>query len=69
VLTRNPDDQSSSPRETAESEEQELAERLAAERGERGGVRDDQDDPREEEGWTQPESSAQKGAARDEEEG
>jgi len=26
----------------------------------------DVDDPREEEGWTQPESSAQKGAERDE---
>jgi hypothetical protein len=26
----------------------------------------DDADPREEEGWTQPESSAQKGAARDE---
>ncbi len=68
-MTRNPDDQSLSPRETAESEEQELEERLAAERGEPESARGDQDDPREEEGWTQPESSAQKGAVRDEEEG
>jgi hypothetical protein len=32
-------------------------------------ARGDADDPREEEGWTQPESSAQKGAERDGEEG
>ncbi|MFL5429122.1 MAG: hypothetical protein ACJ79M_05855 [Myxococcales bacterium] len=58
------------PRNTAETEEQEALERIAAERG---GPRQDArrepnelDDPREEEGWTQPESSAQKGAIRDE---
>ncbi len=69
MVTRNADDQSPSPRDTAESEEQELEERLALERGDRESCRADQDDPREEEGWTQPESSAQKGAVRDEEEG
>ena len=58
--------QTTTPRDAAESEEQELTERLASERGasDRSARRDD--DPREEEGWTQPESSAQKGAPRDE---
>ena len=69
MVTRKTDDQSPSPRDTVESEEQELVERLAAERGEREIARGDQDDPREDDGWTQPESSAQKGAIRDEEEG
>ncbi|HEY6005412.1 MAG TPA: hypothetical protein VIV57_21210 [Anaeromyxobacter sp.] len=55
------------PGETAESEEKEIFERSAAERGPSGAARQgDRDDPREEEGWTQPESSAQKGAVRDE---
>jgi hypothetical protein len=61
-----PNDGMATPREEAESEEQELAERMAAERGADDLARRDQDDPREEDGWTQPESSAQKGAARDE---
>ena len=54
------------PRDAAESEEQELTERLASERGAREAARGGDDDPREEEGWSQPESSAQKGAERDE---
>ncbi len=73
MITRNPDaDQIPTPNEAAESEEQDLAERLARERGQLESARADQgyqDDPREEEGWSQPESSAQKGAVRDEEEG
>ncbi len=67
-MTRTTNDQNSSPRGSAANEEQELAERLA-ERGKLESSRGDQDDPREDEGWTQPESSAQKGAVRDEEEG
>lgn len=63
--TRDPDDPKVTPLETAESEEQEVSERVAAERGPREEARRDLDDPREEEGWTQPESSAQKGAVRD----
>jgi hypothetical protein len=54
------------PRDTAESEEQELTERSASERGAKESTARRDDDPREEDGWTQPESSAQKGAARDE---
>jgi hypothetical protein len=53
------------PRDAAESEEEEASQRSAAERGPREGARGEVDDPREEEGWTQPESSAQKGAIRD----
>jgi hypothetical protein len=66
VRTNDPEDPKLTPRDTAESEEQEISERVAAERGAREGARRDLDDPREEEGWTQPESSAQKGAVRDE---
>jgi hypothetical protein len=65
VPTRDPDDPKVTPRDTAESEEQEASERMAAERGPRQGARRDLDDPREDEGWTQPESSAQKGTVRD----
>lgn len=62
-----PDDPRPTPREAAESEELEAFESSAADRDPGGAARrGDQDDPREEEGWTQPESSAQKGAARDE---
>ncbi len=63
--TRDPDDPKVTPRDAAESEEQEASERMAAERGPREGARRDLDDPREDEGWTQPESSAQKGTVRD----
>ena len=54
------------PHDEAESEERELAERMEAERGSERVARSDDEDPREEEGWTQPESSAQKGAISDE---
>jgi hypothetical protein len=69
VVTRNQDEQNPSPHKTAESEEKELAERLAAERSRRESAHSDRYDPREDDGWSQPESSAQKGAVRDEEEG
>jgi hypothetical protein len=71
-MTENPDDPRLTPSDAAETEEQEASERSAVERGPREGARGaraanvDEDDPREEEGWTQPESSAQKGAIRDE---
>lgn len=66
MAMHDPDDVRVTPRDGAESEEQELAERMAADReaSPDGGRLDE--DPREEEGWTQPESSAQKGAIRDE---
>jgi hypothetical protein len=67
--TSEPHDPEVTPRNTAEQEEQEASERAAAERGQRQDARrepNELDDPREEEGWTQPESSAQKGAIRDE---
>lgn len=65
MAIQEPGDPRATPREGAESEEQELAERLTAERG-GAPRRGPDDDPREEDGWTQPESSAQKGAFRDE---
>lgn len=65
MTTEDPRDRKLSPSEGAESEERELTERTAAERG-GAARRDAEDDPREEEGWSQPESSAQKGAAPDE---
>jgi hypothetical protein len=65
VPTMDPEDPKATPRDAAESEEQETLERVAAERGPREGARGELDDPREEDGWTQPESSAQKGAVRD----
>lgn len=65
-MTNEPGDPRATPREGAESDEQELVERSAAERGGGGGAPARDDDPREEEGWTQPESSAQKGAPPDE---
>ena len=61
MTMHDPEDPRPTPREEAEQEEQELTARVAAERGVRGD-----DDPREEEGWSQPESSAQKGALPDE---
>ena len=65
-MTNEDPRQTPTPRDTAESEEQELTERIASERGEAERSARSDDDPRAEEGWTQPESSAQKGAARDE---
>jgi hypothetical protein len=65
VPTRDLDDPKVTPRDAAESEEEEVAQRSAAERGPHEGARRDLDDPREDDGWTQPESSAQKGTVRD----
>jgi hypothetical protein len=66
----DPNDPKAPPSETAEGEERDAVERSASERDPRERApRRDEDDPREEEGWTQPESSAQKGAERDAEEG
>ncbi len=64
MINDDPGDPRVTPRDTAESEEDEVLERSAAERdpGPRAARREEEDDPREEEGWTQPESSAQKGA-------
>ena len=66
----DPNDPKATPSATAEGEEQDLVERTASERAprERMAWRED-DDPREDDGWSQPESSAQKAAMRDEEEG
>ena len=67
MTNEHPGERRLTPGETAESEEQEIFEHSAAERGPgKTAPQEDQDDPREEEGWTQPESSAQKGAVRDE---
>lgn len=66
MTTHDPGERRPTPRDDAESEEREIADRLAAERGTGGAARREDEDPREEEGWSQPESSAQKGAARDE---
>jgi hypothetical protein len=69
MQTSEPNDPKVTPRDRAEMEEQEVSERMAAERGPRDDARrepNELDDPREEEGWTQPESSAQKGAIPDE---
>jgi hypothetical protein len=65
MTTEDPRDRKLSPSDAAESEEREVMERTAAERG-GAARRDAEDDPREEDGWSQPESSAQKGAAPDE---
>jgi hypothetical protein len=65
TTNEDPRDPRLTPSAAAESEEQEVVERTAAERG-RAVARHELDDPREEEGWTQPESSAQKGAIQDE---
>jgi hypothetical protein len=68
MMNEHPGERRLTPGETAESEELEMFERNAAERGppSKAASQGDQDDPREEDGWTQPESSAQKGAMRDE---
>jgi hypothetical protein len=47
----------------------EVEEKSSREATRRATQHDVDADPREEDGWTQPESSGQKGAARDEEEG
>jgi hypothetical protein len=74
-MMNDPNDPRTTPGERAEGEEQDAVERTAAERtaSERGArersVQPEEEDDLEKEGWYQPESSAQKGAPRDEEEG
>jgi hypothetical protein len=63
MASEQPEYPRSAPSEAAESEEQELWERSAAERAPRVAGAPEPEDPREEDGWTQPESSAQKGVA------
>jgi hypothetical protein len=66
-MTSETGDPRPTPGQTAEGEEQDVFERSLAERGPlRAAPEGDGDDPREEDGWSQPESSAQKGAVRDE---
>jgi hypothetical protein len=69
MMPIDPNDPRMSPAQSAEGEEQDAVERTAAERAERERLAPREDDPLEKEGWYQPESSAQKGAPRDEEEG
>ena len=70
MMTEHPNDPRPTPLEEAESEELEISGQGEVERDRRERIaRAEEDDPREEEGWTQPESSAQKGAVRDEAEG
>jgi len=69
-MMNDPTDPKATPSATAEGEELDLVERSASERDPREQMaRRDVDDPREDDGWTQPESSAQKAAEKDEEEG
>jgi hypothetical protein len=72
-MANEPKDPRIPPSATAESEEQDAVERSASERGdpERRARGEDERSyaELEREGWFQPESSAQKGAPRDEEEG
>jgi hypothetical protein len=68
-MTSEPKDPTIPPSATAEGEEQDAAERSASERGAREQPAPREDEDLEKEGWYQPESSAQKGAPRDEEEG
>ena len=69
-MTNEPKDPRIPPSEIAEGEEQDEVERSASERAprEQRAQREPEEDL-EKEGWYQPESSAQKGAPRDEEEG
>jgi len=68
-MTSEPKDPRIPPSATAEGEEQDAAERSASEPGAREQPAPREDEDLEKEGWYQPESSAQKGAPRDEEEG
>ena len=69
-MMNDPTDPKVPPSATAEGEEQDLVERSASERDPREQMaRREADDPREDDGWSQPESSAQKAAEKDEEEG
>jgi hypothetical protein len=64
-MMNDPKDPKIPPSMTAEGEEQDAAARSASEREQARR----EDEELEKEGWYQPESSAQKGAPRDEEEG
>jgi hypothetical protein len=68
-MTSEPKDPRIPPSATAEGEEQDAAERSASERGAPERKAQPEAEDLEKEGWYQPESSAQKGAPRDEEEG
>ena len=68
-MMNEPKDARIPPSATAEGEEQDAVERSASERGPREQRAQHEDEDLEKEGWYQPESSAQKGAPRDEEEG
>jgi hypothetical protein len=68
-MMNDPKDPKIPPSAIAEGEEQEAVERSASEREARERQARREDEELEKEGWYQPESSAQKGAPRDEEEG
>jgi hypothetical protein len=68
-MTSEPKDPRIPPSATAEGEEQDAVERSASEREPRERRAPPEEEDLEKEGWYQPESSAQKGAPRDEEEG
>jgi len=69
-MMNDPTDPKATPSATAEGEELDLVERSASERDPREQMaRREADDPREDDGWSQPESSAQKDAMTDAEEG
>ena len=68
-MTNEPKDPKIPPSATAEGEEQDAVERSASERETREQRERREYEQLEKEGWFEPESSAQKGAPRDEEEG
>jgi hypothetical protein len=68
-MTNDPKDPKLPPSAMAEGEEQDEVEREASERGPRERQAAGEEEDLEKMGWYQPESSAQKGAPRDEEEG
>jgi hypothetical protein len=68
-MATEPKDPRIPPSARAEGEEQDEVEREASERGPRERQASGEEEDLEKMGWYQPESSAQKGAPRDEEEG
>jgi hypothetical protein len=69
-MTNDPTDPRATPSATAEGEEQDAVERDASQRDDRARLaRPSEPDPQDDDAWTEPQSSAQKGAPRDEEEG
>jgi hypothetical protein len=68
-MTNEPKDPKIPPNATAEGEEQDAVERSASERETPEQRERREYEELEKEGWFEPESSAQKGAPRDEEEG